>query len=100
MDGLYDHLTNQQIYRDISRLREQLENEEYDTEALMDDVQISGGRKAHFRSNISKMTPTPYQFSLIQQYIHLNKGQSFDLILFSCSKHEHIHSLHLYTYYT
>ena len=70
MDGLYEELSRRNRFGDnesISKIQNFLENEEYDSDALKEDVY--GLNQVGQESNISKAVKDQTQFKVIQDYI-------------------------------
>ena len=73
MDGLYDTLS--EMGGNVNGLLEILETEEYDTDAVKEDVPASNNGK-NCESNIQEWSMNPDQYSVIQQYVYFNKCMS------------------------
>ena len=66
IDGLYAHLSNLRGVRDREKLRNVVEANEYDSDALLEDISEETNDD---QSNVSGLLQDKTSFDLIKQYI-------------------------------
>ena len=72
MDGMYDSLFDRVggSTKNVIELQQNLEIEEYDTDALLNDVPI--GRKSEEKCNVASMADAE-TYRLVQRYIYFHQ---------------------------